>query len=300
MCSPPPTVWGRHDHGCSIPATVSALQIDHAVAAVETSGGARAGAAAVERLFAERLPRYAEHRNDAEQEAASGLSPYLHFGVVSAHEVVHRVLREADWTPGRLGEDTRGARRGWWGLPSASESFLDQIVTWRELGFNMCVGRPHSYDRYESLPAWAQKTLAAHADDVRPSAYPLETLEAGQTHDEVWNAAQRQLQREGRIHNYLRMLWGKKVLEWSPSPRVALERLLHLNNRWALDGRDPNSYSGVFWTFGRYDRAWGPERSIFGKVRYMSSDSTRRKLKLKAYLASFGPEPALPRQRRLL
>jgi deoxyribodipyrimidine photo-lyase len=112
-------------------------------------------------------------------------------------------------------------------------------------------------------------------------------LEAAKTHDPIWNAAQRQLVSEGRMHNYLRMLWGKKVLEWSTTPREAVERLIVLNDKYALDGRDPNSYSGIFWVFGRYDRAWGPERPIFGTIRYMSSDSTAKKLKLKGYLARY-------------
>jgi deoxyribodipyrimidine photo-lyase len=116
----------------------------------------------------------------------------------------------------------------------------------------------------------------------------VETLEVGETHDEIWNAAQRELVRDGRMHGYLRMLWGKKILEWSPSPRQALDSMIELNNKYALDGRDPNSYSGIFWVLGRYDRAWGPERPIFGKIRYMSSENTRRKLRLQQYLLKYG------------
>jgi deoxyribodipyrimidine photo-lyase len=140
------------------------------------------------------------------------------------------------------------------------------------------------YDQYESLPDWAQATLAKHATDQREHIYTLDEFDAAATHDRLWNAAQLQLLREGRIHNYLRMLWGKKILEWSPSPQAALEVMIELNNRYALDGRDPNSYSGIFWVLGRYDRPWGPERSVFGTVRYMSSQSTRRKLHVEKYL----------------
>jgi deoxyribodipyrimidine photo-lyase len=147
------------------------------------------------------------------------------------------------------------------------------------------------YDRYESLPAWALATLGAHASDPRPQLYSLAQFEAGDTHDPIWNAAQRELVETGRIHNYLRMLWGKKILHWSASPREALEIMIVLNDRYALDGRDPNSYSGISWVLGRYDRAWGPERPVFGKIRYMSSAATRRKLRLNAYLQRFGPEP---------
>jgi deoxyribodipyrimidine photo-lyase len=146
------------------------------------------------------------------------------------------------------------------------------------------------YAQYESLPGWALETLADHADDPRPTTYSMSELESARTSDPLWNACQRQLVREGIVHNYLRMLWGKKILQWSPDPREALETMIHLNNKYALDGRDPNSYSGIFWVLGRYDRAWGPERDIFGKVRYMTSESAQRKLRLKKYLEIYGAE----------
>ena len=132
--------------------------------------------------------------------------------------------------------------------------------------------------------------MASHADDPREPSYTLEQFESAATHDPLWNAAQRQLVREGRIHNYLRMLWGKKILEWSASPQAALEILIELNNKYALDGRNPNSYSGIFWVLGRYDRAWGPERPIFGTIRYMSSENTARKVRVKEYLRRYGPD----------
>jgi deoxyribodipyrimidine photo-lyase len=161
-------------------------------------------------------------------------------------------------------------------------------VTWRELGYNFCSLRP-GFDRFESLPDWAKATLARHAQDPRATVYDLPSFAAAQTHDPLWNAAQTQLVREGRIHNYLRMLWGKKILEWTRSPEDALEVMIELNNRYALDGRDPNSYSGIFWVLGRYDRPWGPERPIFGTVRYMSSANTARKMSVKGYLRRFAP-----------
>ncbi len=148
-------------------------------------------------------------------------------------------------------------------MSAGAEAFLDQVITWRELGFNCCHMRK-DYDQYESLPAWAQKTLKEHENDARTARYSLEELEGARTHDPLWNAAQTQLVTEGRIHNYLRMLWGKKIIEWTRSPREALRVMIELNNRYALDGRDPNSYSGIFWCLGRYDRPWGPERPIFG------------------------------------
>ncbi|MEC7437034.1 MAG: deoxyribodipyrimidine photolyase, partial [Candidatus Thermoplasmatota archaeon] len=137
------------------------------------------------------------------------------------------------------------------------------------------------------LPEWAQMTLTEHADDPRPS-YVFDELENAETHDEIWNAAQRELRETGVIHNYLRMLWGKRILEWAPDPVTASDWMVRLNDRWALDGRDPNSYTGIFWVLGRHDRAWGPERPVFGKVRFMSSANTARKLDLKGYLNQFG------------
>jgi deoxyribodipyrimidine photo-lyase len=206
---------------------------------------------------------------------------------VGAHQAIAAVWEAEAWHPGRLAPKPTGSKAGWWGASEAAEAFLDELVTWREVGFNVARTLPH-HDRYESLPAWAKATLAKHASDPRPHCYDRATLEAAETHDPIWNAAQRQLLREGKIHNYMRMLWGKKVLEWSASPEEALETLLELNDRWALDGRDPNSVSGVTWCLGRFDRAWGPERSIFGTIRYMSSDNTARKLDIKPYLARYG------------
>jgi deoxyribodipyrimidine photo-lyase len=133
-----------------------------------------------------------------------------------------------------------------------------------------------------------------HARDRRPHVYAIDDLEAARTHDPLWNAAMNQLKREGWFHNYLRMLWGKKILEWSATPRDALAAMIHLMDKWSLDGRDPNSYTGYFWTLGRYDRAWGPERPIFGTVRYMSSENTARKLKVKEYLRRYGAGEELP------
>jgi deoxyribodipyrimidine photo-lyase len=178
-------------------------------------------------------------------------------------------------------------------MSQAAEAFLDQLVTWRELGFNFC-SRRDDYDRFDSLPDWARRSLAEHAADPREHVYSVDELAAARTHDPLWNAAQRQLVREGRIHNYLRMLWGKKILQWARSPEDALEAMIELNNRYALDGRDPNSYSGISWVLGRFDRPWAPERPIFGKIRYMSSENTARKLKVKEYIRRYGDSPSPP------
>jgi deoxyribodipyrimidine photo-lyase len=263
------------------------LPIDHAVGPAAFDGGTAAAVKTLDRFFESRFSRYADSRNDPEDEAASGLSPYLHFGNISTHEVFDRIVKREQWSLDSIGESTKGAREGWWGMSSEAESFLDELITWRELGYNMCWQRD-DYHRYESLPDWAKNSLARHASDPREFIYCSEEFEAAETHDPLWNAAQRQLVRDGRMHNYLRMLWGKKILEWSPAPQDALATMIHLNNKYAVDGRNPNSYSGIFWVLGRYDRAWGPERPIFGKIRYMSSANTARKLRVKSYLKAYG------------
>ncbi|MEO5822562.1 MAG: deoxyribodipyrimidine photolyase [Vicinamibacteraceae bacterium] len=264
------------------------LAIDHSVPPVTTRGGADAGRARLAAFIGRDLDTYADDRDEPDAPRTSGLSPYLHFGHVSAHEVFEAVMSREGWTRRQLAPSGGGKREGWWGVGRGAESFLDQLVTWREIGFNAAAHLP-DHDRYETLPAWAQATLAAHAGDPRPHRYQRHTFERAETHDPLWNAAQTELVRDGRIHTYLRMLWGKKILEWSPTPESALETMIVLNNKYALDGRDPNSYSGIFWCLGRYDRPWGPEREIFGTVRYMSSENTARKLKVKGYLARYGP-----------
>jgi deoxyribodipyrimidine photo-lyase len=277
--------WPAADPGLLEGGSLAGLPVDHSVPPVaDVRGGGTAGGETLDRFLAERLERYGEGRNDPAEPVTSGLSPYLHFGHVSAHQVLAAVAARERWTPERLAVRATGAREGWWGMSPAAEKFLDEAVTWRELGYNMAAHRAG----FESLPAWAQATLRKHERDRRPHLYSRDRLAAAATHDELWNAAQGELRERGRIHNYLRMLWGKKVIEWSPAPREALATLIDLNNRYALDGRDPNSYTGIFWCLGRYDRPWPPERPVFGTVRYMSSDSARRKYKVDGYVARYG------------
>ncbi|PRP92585.1 Deoxyribodipyrimidine photo-lyase [Enhygromyxa salina] len=262
---------------------LATLPICHTIAPVAV-GGAGPGRQRLATFLDQRLADYADKRNHPDRDETSGLSPYLHFGHIGAHEIFEAVETHEDWDASKIiGAKATGSRAGWWNMSPPAEAFLDQLITWRELGFNRCAHDP-SYAEYETLPDWARRTLADHRHDPRPHLYSAAELDAAATHDEIWNAAQTQLVREGRIHNYMRMLWGKKILEWSASAPAALETMIELNDKYALDGRDPNSYSGIMWCFGRYDRAWGPERPIFGKVRYMSSDSTRRKLRLRGYL----------------
>jgi deoxyribodipyrimidine photo-lyase len=272
-------------------AALAHLPIDHAVGVVETRGGSAAAGAAVKDFLARKLERYAAERSEPDADAGSGLSPWLHFGHVAAHAVFAALARHEGWGIGSLGARTDGRREGFWGMSPGAEAFLDELVTWRELGFNITSQRT-DFDSYDSLPDWALATLEKHAGDRRERIYTLEQFTAAATHDPLWNAAQRQLLAEGRIHGYLRMLWGKKVIEWTPSARLAAQHLIELNNRWALDGRDPGSYSGIFWCLGRYDRPWAPERAVFGTVRWMSSANTARKLGVDGYLARHGsPAP---------
>lgn len=255
-------------------------------------GGFSSAHAALGAFLKVGLSHYERDRNHPDERGASGLSPWLHFGHISTHEIVHSVLDLEDWDPSRLGAQAPG-QKGFWGLGAPAADFIDELITWREIGFNFCHHRA-DYDQFESLPEWARCTLNEHARDTRRERYGYEQLEQARTDDPIWNAAQRQLLEEGRMHNYLRMLWGKKILEWSPTPQDALSTMIELNNRYALDGCDPNSYSGIFWVMGRYDRAWGPEREIFGKIRYMSSESARRKLKMKQYLSRYSAGTGQP------
>ncbi|MCO4747378.1 MAG: deoxyribodipyrimidine photolyase [Proteobacteria bacterium] len=252
--------------------------------AVDQVGGARAASEGWNRFREGGLARYHCDRSHPDDDVQSGLSTWLHFGHIGVFEVLEPLLK--DWDPEAVPKAT-GKREGWWGLPAATEAFLDQIVTWRELGYVQAFRDPEGFCSFEGLPAWARTTLQAHQGDERPYDYTLQQLRDAQTHDALWNAAQRELVRTGRIHNALRMLWGKNVLAWTRSPEQAYAVLEELNNAYALDGRNPNSYSGIGWALGRFDRAWGPERPIYGKVRYMTSASSRKKWRLKGYLERF-------------
>jgi deoxyribodipyrimidine photo-lyase len=272
------------------PQALRALPIDHTVPLVaDRRGGTTAARERLAHWLEHGLPHYHELRNQPDHDVPSGLSPWLHFGHLSAHEVFAAVTARDGWQLSDLAPAPNGSREGWWGASPAVEAFLDELITWREIGYHQSARDPH-YDQFRSLPAFAHETLEEHAADRREHVYSLAEFEAAATHDPLWNAAQRELLQTGRLHNYLRMLWGKKVLEWTREPREAFAILVELNNKYALDGRNPNSYSGIAWCFGRYDRAWGPERPIFGKVRYMSSENTARKLHLDGYLARFGGE----------
>ncbi len=263
------------------------LPIHHGIPPTDLPGGTQAAAERLEQ-FLGTLESYHLTRNHPDLDSTSRLSPYLHFGFISSHEILKKIMDQESWDPGRLSSQVTGKASGFWGMTEGAEAFLEELVIWRELGFNHCFFQNDEY-RF-SLPGWARNTLLRHAGDIRTHQYTREEFEGAHTHDDLWNAAQTQLLCEGRIHNYLRMLWGKKILEWSDSPETALSIMIELNNRYALDGRDPNSYSGIFWVLGRYDRAWGPERPVVGTIRYMSSERTRQKVKTREYLKRYGQQ----------
>ncbi|AWN22986.1 deoxyribodipyrimidine photolyase [Deinococcus irradiatisoli] len=206
------------------------------------------------------LDHYDERRNDPLVDGASRLSAYLHFGHLSPIDAV-----------------LRAREHGGAGL----DAFTEELVVRRELSFNLCFYNPH-YADYAGLPEWSRATLAEHAGDKRDHLYGRAELEAAQTHDPYWNAAQRQMVRTGRMHNYLRMYWGKKVLEWSATPQDAYTVLVQLNNKYETDGRNANSYAGINWVFGTHDRPWA-RRPIFGTVRYMAASGLKRKFDADAY-----------------
>jgi deoxyribodipyrimidine photo-lyase len=266
-------------------AGLAGYPIDHSVAPVAAGGGERAAGRRLSAFVSGQLARYADEHNHPDADGTSRLSPYLHFGHISAHEVFSAVMTAERWTTRRLAARGGGAREGWWGVSASANQFLDQLVVWRELAFNGCEWVP-DYMAYDSLPQWARDTLAAHASNDRRH-YDLATLDAAETGDAVWNAAQRQLKAEGWFHGYLRMLWGKKLLEWAPDPATALAWMEALMNRYSLDGRDPVSYASFTWVLGRYDRPW-PPHPVFGTVRAMTSGSAKRKLRMKAYLDKYG------------
>jgi deoxyribodipyrimidine photolyase len=213
----------------------------------------------LDRFIEQGLPGYATMRNRSPRNV-SGLSPSLHFGHLSVREIVVRVLSSS-----APEEDI--------------DAFLEEAVIRRELSFNMCFYNS-SWGSLSALPRWAQQTLDQHRGDRRKPRYTYEELESAATHDDVWNLAQRQLVACGTIHGYLRMLWGKKIIEWSDTPEDAHAAMVRLHDLYALDGRDPNTHAGVLWCFGKHDRPWAPERPIFGMIRWMSSEQTARKVRL--------------------
>lgn len=243
--------------GADIDRAVASCEIDHSVRPVDRRGGRMAALAALDRFVEQGLPRYTD--SNRHPRFRSALSPYLHFGRIGIHEVVERAI-ESDASDQQV------------------DAFLEQAVIRRELSFNLCFYRS-DHESLAVLPQWAKKTLDEHRRDRRKPEYPPETMESAGTEDAVWNLSQRELLETGTIHNYLRMLWGKKIIEWSPTPEAAHRFMIEMHDRYAIDGRDPNTHAGVLWCFGKHDRPWA-ERPILGKLRSMSSEATRRKVAL--------------------
>jgi deoxyribodipyrimidine photo-lyase len=227
-------------------------------------GGTTEALRRLDRFVRERLDRYETERNEPEPYMTSELSAHLHFGQISPLTIALRVLNSE-------------------GDPASVEAFLEELIVRRELAINFVARNPR-YDELAGCPNWAIETLRKHARDPRPHLYSAEQLERGETHDPLWNAAQKEMVITGRMHNYLRMYWAKKILEWSPDAETAFGIALDLNDRYEMDGRDPNGYTGVAWAIGgKHDRPW-PERPIFGTVRFMSYESTRRKFDSAVYI----------------
>jgi deoxyribodipyrimidine photo-lyase len=241
------------------------MKLDRSVESVSHlyRGGTREAKKILERFLESKLDTYVEHRNQPQTDDVSHMSKYLHYGHISP---IYVALKIQDANPPQ--EDL--------------DSYLEELIIRRELSMNFCHYIP-DYDEFSNLPDWAKKTLKDHASDEREYVYAREQLENAQTHDEYWNAAMNEMRYTGYMHNYMRMYWGKKILEWSVTPEEAYETTLYLNNKYFVDGRDPNSYANVAWVFGQHDRGW-QERAVFGKVRYMSAGGLERKTKPEQYV----------------
>ena len=242
--------------------TVSKLKLDKSVTKVESfHGGTKPAKQHLSNFIQNKLDNFEQLRNDPNTDCVSNMSPYLHFGQISALYIALKV-RETK-SPGK-------------------DSFLEELIVRRELSHDF-VYYNKRYDTFKCLPPWVMKTLDSHKRDRREYAYSLKQFETAQTHDPYWNAAQKEMVLTGKMHGYMRMYWGKKILEWSKDPRTAFRTALYLNNKYELDGRDPNGFAGAAWCFGKHDRAWG-ERPVFGKVRYMNAQGLKRKFDADAYV----------------
>ena len=242
--------------------SISKLGIDRSVKSIDSfHGGTKEAKSHLEVFLEDKLDRFQELRNDPTLDYLSHMSPYLHFGQISPLYIALKVSETG--SPG-------------------IEAFLEELIIRRELSMNF-IFYNEKYDSFEAIPDWAKKTLKAHEKDRRQYLYSLEELENAKTHDPYWNAAQKQMVIEGKMHGYMRMYWGKKILEWTRTPREAFRNALYLNNKYELDGRDPNGFTGVAWCFGKHDRPWG-DRPIFGNVRYMNDKGLKRKFDADGYV----------------
>lgn len=244
-------------------------------------GGSSEAGKRLQAFIDQRLPLYATQRSDPGHNLQSDLSPWLHFGQISPLSVVRRVLSANNLDPYEVPHLIKH-KAEFTGSKAAIASFLEELIVRRELSLNFCWYNP-DYDTYAAIPVWARESLERHSADKRPYLYSLDTLEHAETQDPYWNAAQREMTHTGKMHNYMRMYWGKKLIEWTPDPETAFHWALYLNNRYELDGRDPSSFAGVAWCFGKHDRPW-QTRPVFGSVRYMNAAGLERKFDMQAYL----------------
>ncbi len=263
----------------SVESVLSRLKIDRSV---PPSSGFVGGLSHAENRFRDfltcRLADYHQSRNDPAQALTSDLSPYLHFGQISVAYLANRVRAAA-------ADCDVAAREHAQQLAAGAQAFLEELIVRRELAINFAYYNP-DYDRFDCVPSWAAATLAQHASDPRPQLYTLRQLEQAETEDPYWNAAQREMVTTGKMHGYMRMYWGKRLIEWHRQPREAFATAIYLNDKYELDGRDPNGYTGVAWCFGKHDRGW-PERPIFGKVRSMTPGGLKRKFAIERYVAAW-------------
>jgi deoxyribodipyrimidine photo-lyase len=249
-----------------VSAFLNKLSLDRRVGPVTQffKGGTSQAKARLDEFIKKRFKHYVENRNQPQTDDISHMSPYLHFGQLSPLYLALQIKAAVSR------------------LKDAQEAYLEELIVRRELAMNFVNYTPN-YDSYACLSQWAQKTLKQHQKDKREYVYTRGQLEDAETHDEYWNAAMREMKITGFMHNYMRMYWGKKILEWSKTPQHAFRTTLAINNKYFLDGRDPNSYTGVAWVFGVHDRAWF-ERPIFGKVRYMTASGLERKCDIQGYV----------------
>ena len=263
--------WKRRVASYSLKKDITAGfdKLDRSVVPVDSfTGGTKAALKRLSEFTEIQLADYDDKRNHPEARGTSQMSPYLHYGHISPITIALAV-RDAE-KRGKAGKEV-------------CDKYLDELIGWRELSVLFCKYNPN-YDNWECAEPWAKKTLSAHAGDKRPWSYTLAQLERAETHDELWNASQRQMVRDGWMHNYMRMYWAKKILEWSPDQARAFEWAVILNDKYELDGRDPNGYSGIAWAVvGKHDRPWF-DRPVFGLVRYMSGESTGKKFDSKRYI----------------
>ena len=262
--------WRTPSHLLSLvpdPSLLDNFPIDRAVApSAYFRGGSQEAKRCFEQFLRSRLKGYATQRNKPDLDGTSQLSPYLHFGHIGVQRVALAVQRA----------DAPAQDR---------DAFLEELIVRRELAVNF-VRFNRNYENFDACEPWADVTQRKHVRDPRQYLYSEKHLEDAETHDPLWNAAQKQMVLTGWMHGYLRMYWSKKILEWTESPQAAYQIAVRLNDRYELDGRDPNGYAGIAWAIvGKHDRAWGPERPIYGKIRYMSFASTSRKFNSKAYIA---------------